>query len=92
MLKSHLPVSSVILFGSQARGTADEHSDFDLLVLTTCPVTTSLRESICDMLFDINIQNDILLTAIVVSQTDWTDGIVHYTPIYDEVQRDGCVI
>ena len=32
----------IILFGSQARGTADVHSDVDLLVI--CPVTGRKRE------------------------------------------------
>ena len=31
----------VILFGSQARGTADHHSDVDLLVI--CPITGNRR-------------------------------------------------
>lgn len=31
----------IILFGSQARGTADEHSDVDILVV--CPITGSRR-------------------------------------------------
>lgn len=32
----------IILFGSQARGTADHHSDVDLLVI--CPVSGKKRE------------------------------------------------
>lgn len=31
----------VIIFGSQARGTADHHSDVDLLVI--CPITGNRR-------------------------------------------------
>ncbi len=31
----------IILFGSQVRGTADEHSDVDILVV--CPITGSRR-------------------------------------------------
>ena len=34
ILLSGLPLNKIILFGSQARGTADERSDVDLLVLT----------------------------------------------------------
>ena len=89
-LKSDLPVSRVILFGSAARGTSDEHSDIDLLVLTTCPVSTALRGSVSDCLADINIQNDVVLSSIVIYENDWADGLVRYLPIYDEVQRDGC--
>ena len=37
----------IILFGSQARGQADEHSDVDLLVI--CPFTGSRRELMLQM-------------------------------------------
>jgi predicted nucleotidyltransferase len=37
----------IILFGSQARGTADEKSDVDILVI--CPVSENRRELILNM-------------------------------------------
>ncbi len=37
----------IILFGSQARGTADEHSDVDLLVI--CPFRGNRRRLMTDM-------------------------------------------
>jgi predicted nucleotidyltransferase len=37
----------IILFGSQARGTADERSDVDILVI--CPVSENRRNLILDM-------------------------------------------
>lgn len=39
--------SRIILFGSQARGTADEQSDVDLLVI--CPVEGSRRKLMVEM-------------------------------------------
>ncbi|MCL5104143.1 MAG: nucleotidyltransferase domain-containing protein [Armatimonadetes bacterium] len=37
----------IILFGSQARGTADAHSDVDLLVI--CPISGSRRKLMVEM-------------------------------------------
>jgi predicted nucleotidyltransferase len=91
-LKSDLPVSKVILFGSTARGTSDAYSDIDLLVLTSCPVTSRLRGTVSEKLADINLQNDVALSSVVVCEQDWLDGLIHYTPIYSEVQRDGCEV
>jgi predicted nucleotidyltransferase len=91
-LKAELPVSRVILFGSKARGMADLDSDIDLLVLTLCPVTTSLRAKVSDRLADINLENDVSLTSIVVSEQDWSNGLIHHMLIHSEVERDGCEI
>ena len=90
--RSRLPVSRVVLFGSKARGSSDVFSDIDLLVLTSCPVTSTLRDSISDTLAEINLQNDVLLSSVVVCEQDWTDGLIRYMPIYNEIQRDGCEI
>ena len=37
----------IILFGSQARGTADDHSDVDILVV--CPITGRRRHLMLEM-------------------------------------------
>ena len=57
-LKSELPVSKVILFGSKARGQGDVYSDIDILVITSCPITTNLRGIVSEKLAEINLQND----------------------------------
>jgi len=91
-LKSDLPVSRIILFGSKARGTGDIYSDIDILVLTSCSVTSGLRRNVSERLADINLQNDVALSSVVVCENDWADGLIHYMPIYNEVQRDGCEV
>jgi predicted nucleotidyltransferase len=91
-LKSELPVTRLILFGSKARGISEPDSDIDLLVLTSCPVSGRLRAAISDRLADVNLRNDVLLTSVVVSEQDWSDGLIHYMLIHSEVERDGCEI
>lgn len=92
VLKSDLPISRVVLFGSKARGAGDMYSDIDLLVLTSCPVTASLRESISERLAQINLENDVMLSSVAVSEQDWSEGLVHHMLIHREVERDGCEI
>lgn len=92
VLRSDLPVSRIFLFGSKARGQADLRSDLDLLVVISCPVTPRLREAVSEKLAQINLDNDVLLSSVVVWEQDWEDGLVRYMPIYAEVQRDGCEV
>jgi predicted nucleotidyltransferase len=91
-LKSELPVTRVILFGSKARGTDEPGSDIDLLILTCEPVSSAIREAISDTLADINLRNDILLTSIVVTEEQWSNGLIRYMLIHSEVERDGCEV
>ena len=91
-LKAELPVSAVILFGSKARGQGDAYSDLDILVILSAPVTPRLRDAVSEKLAEINLQNDVVLSSVVVSEEDWTDGLLRYMPLHAEVQRDGCEI
>jgi predicted nucleotidyltransferase len=91
-LKSELPVSRVVLFGSKARGTGTAESDIDLLVLTTRTVTADLRADVSEKLAEINLRYDANLSSVVVYEKDWAEGLVRYLLIHSEVERDGCEI
>jgi len=91
-LRSDLPVTRIILFGSKARGADQPDSDIDLLILTRGPVNSTLRGAISDRLADINLRNDVLLTSVVVPEEEWSSGLIRYTLIHSEVERDGCEI
>lgn len=91
-LKSDLPVTRVVLFGSKARGTGERDSDIDLLVLTSCPVSSKLRGAISERLAGVNLQNDVSLTSVVVSEEEWSNGLIRYMLIHSEVERDGCEV
>ncbi len=91
-LKAELPVSQVVLYGSQARGQAAPDSDIDLLVLTTCPVTPHLKQKIGDILFEIDLKDDVVVTSINIAQDEWNGGLMSQMLIHREVERDGCLV
>lgn len=88
-LKANFPVEQVILFGSVARGEAEEGSDIDLLVLTHEEVSHRTRNMISDLIFEVNFKYHTNLSIVVVDSTSWKDGIISLTPLFNEVQRDG---
>jgi predicted nucleotidyltransferase len=80
----------IILFGSVARGTADEHSDLDILVI--CPVSGSRRAMMVAMdraMRGLNIARDIMVLSPqefnddrlipgTVARSAWREGIKIY--------------
>ena len=63
-LVSRFHPDKIILFGSQARGTADEKSDLDILVI--CPVTGNRRKMMVEMdrsLKGLEIARDIMILS-----------------------------
>jgi hypothetical protein len=50
-LQQAVPIERVILFGSKARGDADDCSDFDLLLLTARPLHWTEEKAIVETLF-----------------------------------------
>jgi len=88
-LKELFPVERLIVFGSAARGQADEGSDLDVMVITREPATHRMRNAMSDVIFEINLEYDTNLSIIVVDAKSWDAGILTQTPLHAEVERDG---
>ncbi len=82
-------IEDVVIYGSVARSQADNESDFDLLILTTYPVTRFERHKITDVIFEVNLHYGTNFSSLVVDHVSWQSGPISVLPIYDEVCRDG---
>lgn len=63
-------IDRVILFGSRVDGTARDYSDYDILVIANEPVDWKVKDEIRSVLYDLNIEYDILISVQVVSDSD----------------------
>ena len=85
-----LSIEQIILFGSVARGEADEESDVDLLVVTTEPMTLNERhEKITYAITEVNLQYDTNFSTLVVDKQAWENGVFTVLPIKQEIVKDG---
>ena len=60
-------VRDVILFGSQARDTANEYSDFDVLILLDKDYSARDENHILDICYEIDLKYNILIDVHVLS-------------------------
>lgn len=80
----------IVLFGSWARGDADEESDLDLLVvLDDVRSTLTERERMSDLLWKRTIETGRLISAIVMSAEDYQH---RETPFLNNVAREGRLV
>ena len=81
--------AKVILYGSRARGTELQESDWDILVLLNKPdVSFKDEQKIRHKLFEIELETGEAISTFVYSQSDW-DTRLSVTPLFKNVKREG---
>lgn len=91
ILRERFPVEKIILFGSKTRGDDDLESDIDLLVLTSRSLSWRERKAITYALFDVEIKYDVVISVLITSTKEWSEGPFSVLPIYDEILQYGAV-
>lgn len=81
--------AKVILYGSRARGTELQESDWDILVLLNKPIVSFKDEQkIRHKLFDVELETGEAISTFVYSQREWATRL-SVTPLFNTVQREG---
>jgi len=86
------PEATVILYGSRARGDAAPDSDWDLLVLLDGRVDRDRERRIHDRLYDLELETEAVLVALVHSKDEWNSPLYRAMPLYANVDREGIVM
>jgi len=81
-------IKDVILFGSQASGTAAEHSDYDVLIIARAKPDWRFEREISDICYGIELEHDIFIDTLVISETE-LDTIRGKQPIYQNALKMG---
>lgn len=84
----------IILYGSYARGDFHLNSDVDIMILVNNMSDEEIRKSeelLCDFAFDIELETDIHISAIVKNEEHFTTW-VNVLPFYMNVEKEGVEI
>jgi predicted nucleotidyltransferase len=86
------PDAGVILYGSRARGDAQEDSDYDLLVLVDQEQDMELEKAIVDRLVPLEVRTGDVLTVLLYSRSQWDSALYRVTPFHKNVSREGVLL
>lgn len=91
VLNSIDPTVQAILFGSRARGDAEEDSDWDVLVLIDKPhVSLSDYDKYSYPLRELGWDMDEIINPVLFSTKEWNEN--HFTMFNNNVRNDGIAI
>lgn len=92
LLPDRLGVSSVILFGSRARGTHDHASDADLAILLNGQPQALLKTSLdlADFAFEVLLETGINITPLPIWLAEWEHPQSYSNPtLLANIAKDG---
>ncbi len=91
LLQSRFPdtEAEVILFGSQARGSADSESDIDLLILVEEGMTPQQKNAVHDAIYEVSLDYDVVISILIVNKQQWDSPVSKELPLYRNVAREG---
>jgi predicted nucleotidyltransferase len=88
-IKNQDPKAEVILFGSHARGQANDESDWDILILIDRPkANRSVENRYRSEMFELELELGEPISTFVYSKTDWESKFL-FTPFYKNIKKEG---
>jgi predicted nucleotidyltransferase len=86
---SVLPDAEIILYGSRARGDAQEYSDYDLLILTHQKPSVKMDEAILDEIYPVELETGAMISFVVQNEADWGKPLYKAMPFHKNIDREG---
>jgi len=87
-----LPDTTVLLYGSVARGTAGPEADYDILVLTEHPLSPADEDRANDALYELELKHGVVLSTLFFAKSQWDDPLHRAMPLHREIEREGIIL
>ncbi len=83
-------LKEMILYGSYARGTNNEESDIDVMLIVDIPIEEELRSAmlLADAVVDLNLEFDVVISPLVESGEKY-EKYKNINPLFINVEREG---
>jgi predicted nucleotidyltransferase len=82
------PLAKVYLYGSRVRGTANDESDWDILIiLKREKITVEIESEITDPLYDLELDTGEVISPMIYSDLEWNTKY-KITPFHSNVMNE----
>jgi len=78
----------LLVFGSKVRGSSTQESDIDVLIIVR-EFDRDLQALIDDMIFELNLEYDCLISAVIFNQDELESGLMSESPLYRSAIQEG---
>lgn len=91
MRERGVPLHSVVLFGSRARGDDNEDSDYDVLVVVE-RIDRAIRKTVSRCAWEVGFEDCLLIIPVVVTKEEVENSPFRSSLLMQAVREDGTVI
>ena len=90
-LNKHLNniVTDVVIFGSRVKGTADNDSDYDVLIILDTDYNQKTKKIINGLCYDFDLKYDIFLDTQIISKSELKNSIRGKHPVFKIALQEG---
>ena len=82
-------IEDVILFGSHAKGTATNQSDYDVLIILNNNYDWKYRDQMTDIIYEMELKYDLLFDKHLLSLNEIKHSLKGAEPIYQNAIKNG---
>jgi DNA polymerase sigma len=88
LLLKKIGLNSLVLFGSRARGDADQYSDMDVLVVVD-RLDKTIEDYISDCAWEAGFEEGIVIVPINFTKDEWEKGLERFSLLAQAIRSEG---
>ncbi|MBM4329649.1 MAG: nucleotidyltransferase domain-containing protein [Deltaproteobacteria bacterium] len=92
LLSQRVSIYKMILFGSRARGDADQYSDMDIAVILNEPVEEKDIDYVSDYAWEAGFEYGIVVVPVVFTREEWKNSPERSSLLVQAAEMEGVAV
>ena len=92
LVLSRIPDTTLLLYGSVARGEQTPESDYDILVLLHAPISRQRKAEIRGVIYELELRHNVVMSIMYYTVDEWNSPLVAISPFRRSIEIDGILI